>query len=343
MVQFPAPIGGTVLLDDFAPSILFAILYALLSPLMLYRMFHRRSRCTLLIGTAIFSIERIVIFSLRAVQSKNDSFRFSGGLTSYMQISFGMGFIGIASDAVKLARCLLVNATYGPEKYFQSPAAATKEGLVPPPTADTPDQPRVRTWCRRVANLMGLAFLTAIILEAIANSNYSKVFNSQKDANMTAVLRVASSAVAVALSCVVVCMTLWGLLKLPRVGKWGVAIIGTTYTLVVIIGIYRLSVMGNRTTSLSAPDALNTPRAKAAFYILHVLPEWLASVILFGNNIRKSFGTGLTGDWRYQDETEKQRVKRLEKEAKKEAKRDAKRQEENINLANTEDVEMKGS
>jgi hypothetical protein len=101
--------------------------------------------------------------------------------------------------------------------------------------------------------------------------------------------------------------------------------------------------MGNRTTLLSAPDALNTPRAKAAFYILHVLPEWLASVILFGYNIRKSFGTGLKGDWRSQDETEKQRVKRLEKEAKKEAKRDAKRQEKNINLANTEDIEMNGS
>jgi hypothetical protein len=149
----------------------------------------------------IYLFTRIVIFSLRAVQSKNDSFRFSGGLTSYMQISFGMGFIGIASDAVKLVRCLLVNATYGPEKYFQSPAAATKEGMVPPPTADTPDQPRVRTWLRTTANLMGLAFLTAIILEAIANSKYSKVFNSQKDANMTAVLRLVVNFVHMNLEC----------------------------------------------------------------------------------------------------------------------------------------------
>jgi hypothetical protein len=118
-----------------------------------------------------------------------------------MQISFGMGFIGIASDAVKLARCLLVNATYGPEKYFQSPAAATKEGLVPPPTADTPDQPRVRTWCRTAANLLGLAFLAAVILEAIANSNYSRVFNSQKDADMTAVLRLVLNFVYINLEC----------------------------------------------------------------------------------------------------------------------------------------------
>ena len=100
-----------------------------------------------------------------------------------------MGFIGIASDAVRIARCLLVNATYGPEKYSESPAAATKEGLVPPPTADTPDQPRVRSWCRKSAGLVGLAFLGAVIPGVIANSNYSKVFNNQKDANMTAVTR----------------------------------------------------------------------------------------------------------------------------------------------------------
>ena len=44
---------------------------------------------------------------------------------------------------------------------------------------------------------------------------------------------IASTAVAVALSCIVVCITLWGLLKLPRTGKRGVAIITAIYTLVV--------------------------------------------------------------------------------------------------------------
>ena len=106
-----------------------------------------------------------------------------------MQISFGTGFIGIASDAVNLARCLLVNATYGPEKYSESPAAATKGGLVPPPTADTPDQPRVRAWCRQATGLIGLAFLGAVIPGIIANSNYSRDFNNQSDANTTAVTR----------------------------------------------------------------------------------------------------------------------------------------------------------
>ena len=100
-----------------------------------------------------------------------------------------MGFIGIASDAVNIARCLLVNATYGPEKYSESPAAATKGGLVPPPTADTPDHPRARSWYRWAFTFLSLAFWGAIVPEIIANMNYSKVFDSQTNADSTAKTR----------------------------------------------------------------------------------------------------------------------------------------------------------
>lgn len=93
-----------------------------------------------------------------------------------------------------------------------------------------------------------------------------------------------------------------------------------------------------KTTSLTAPSPLNTPSAKALFYVFHVLPEWLASLILFGDNIRKTFGTGLSGDFRLWDETEKERAKRLARVAKREAKRnEAKKQ-----LVDIEVVEMKG-
>ena len=95
-----------------------------------------------------------------------------------------------------------------------------------------------------------------------------------------------------------------------------------------------------KTTSLTAPSPLNTPGSKALFYVFHVLPEWLASLILFGDNIRKTFGTGLAGDWRLWDETEKERVKRMARMAKREAKREAKRKEKK--LVDIEVVEMKG-
>ncbi|KAF8812916.1 hypothetical protein BYT27DRAFT_6399129 [Phlegmacium glaucopus] len=336
MVEFSAPVGGTALPEDFAPSILFAILYACLAPLMLYRMFDRRSRCILLIKTITFSVEKVFIFSLRAVLARNDQHRFSKGFVPYMQISFGLGFIGIASDVVKLTRCLLVNATYGPELYHESPAAASKGVIVPPPTADTPDQPRVRSWCRGVNSFLGLAFFAALVPGILGNSssNQSKVFDSQKIVDMTATYRVVSSAVVVALSCILICAGLWGYCKLPRVSKRGVAITAMICSLMIMVGIYRLSVMQIKTTSLSAPSVLDTPRAKAAFYVFHVLPEWLASLILFGVNIRKTLGTGMWGDWRIKDETEKQRAKR--------EKREAKRKNKKMQLIDTEKAEMKG-
>ncbi|KAF8971132.1 hypothetical protein BDZ97DRAFT_1787886 [Flammula alnicola] len=321
MVNFPAPVGGTPLPADFAPSILFAVLYALLTPLMLYRMFSKRSRTTLLIGTVTFSVERVVIFSLRALQSRNESHRLSPGLTTYMQISFGMGFIGIANDIVNLVRCLLVNPTFGPETYAQSPAAASKGGVHTPPPQGTPDLPKVRQGSRRFTGIMALSFLAAIVPGIIANSNYSKVFNNQNQADSTAQLRVASTAVALAFTIILFAVTLWGKVNLPLISNRGVVVTTVMTVLITIIAIYRLAVMGHRTVSLTAPSPLDTPGGKAAFYVLHVLPEWLTTLILFGDNMRKTYGTGPFGDYRIRDETEAQRKKREAKEAEKEAKK----------------------
>ena len=85
-----------------------------------------------------------------------------------------------------------------------------------------------------------------------------------------------------------------------------------------IVSVYRLFVMTDRIDSLTEPgNALNKPSAKAAFYVLHIVPEWIAAVILLGYNTRQVFGTGPWGDWRRKDETEEQRRKRIAKEARK--------------------------
>ena len=128
-------------------------------------MLDRRSRTTLLIGTTIFSVERcvvilfifwtkdfhlnrIVVYSLRALQAHSEKHRFSKGLINYAQVSFGLGFVGIANDLVNVVRCLLVNPTYGSERYPESPAAASKGGVMTP--EGTPDLTRTRFWARRV-------------------------------------------------------------------------------------------------------------------------------------------------------------------------------------------------
>lgn len=98
--------------------------------------------------------------------------------------------------------------------------------------------------------------------------------------------------------------------------------ITTTNILQCVIAIYRMSVMPRKVTSLAA-TRMNTPGEKAAFYIFHILPEWLASVVLFVDNIRKTFGTGIAGDLRFKDETDKEKKKRIASEEKRKAKKAA--------------------
>lgn len=75
-----------------------------------------------------------------------------------------------------------------------------------------------------------------------------------------------------------------------------------------------------RTTSDYAstdPGSYNSAGAKAAFYTLHMLPEWIVSCMLGVVNVRQTFGTGPHGDRRWRDETPEEKEKREKKEEKK--------------------------
>ncbi|KAF9522656.1 hypothetical protein CPB83DRAFT_864127 [Crepidotus variabilis] len=321
MVSFPAPVGGTPLTIDFAPSIVFSALYGLLIPLMVYRMCGRRSRTTLLIGTLSFVVERCAIFGLRAWQSRNEKSRQESGLLDYMQISFAMGSIGIANDLVAIVRCLLVNPTYGFKRFPESPAAKTKEYVVSPPVDGTNDMPRTRFRMRRLSGILGMLYLASMIPCVIANSAFYRTLQQQYWADRVYELRLASSAIGILLAVSLFTSVLWGKRKLERISIRGVVVASVLVALITIISVYRLIVMPLRVTSLSDPVRTNTSSGKAAFYVFHVLPEWLSSVILFGAQTRKIFGTGPCGDVRSKDETEEQKMKRLDKEAKKATKK----------------------
>jgi hypothetical protein len=98
--------------------------------------------------------------------------------------------------------------------------------------------------------------------------------------------------------------------------------------------------MFHKTTSLTsrAPGSLNGHGAKASFYILHALPEWLAIVTIFTFNMRQIFGTGMWGDYRFRDDTPKEREKREKKEAKKAEKRKQKQFKARANDGMNEDL-----
>lgn len=89
---------------------------------------------------------------------------------------------------VNLLRCMLINSSYGPSTYGQSPAANTKvEGdkTFGAPSPDTPDQPKFRFWARRFCDVFGLMFLIPLVFGIIANSSYKKVISSVDEARKT--------------------------------------------------------------------------------------------------------------------------------------------------------------
>lgn len=67
--MFPTPVGGLILPSEFAACIVFCVLYGLLLPLVAYRIFNRRTRTILLLGTILFAIERSVTLILFQSQS----------------------------------------------------------------------------------------------------------------------------------------------------------------------------------------------------------------------------------------------------------------------------------
>jgi len=282
---------------------------------------------TLLVSTIIFSIERIVIFSLRAAQAHSEKRRFSEGLLKYMQISFGLGFIGISNDLVGLLRCLLVNATFGSDKYEESTAASSKDGVMKPPPEGTPDMAKTRFWLRRFTDVVNLLYIAATVTGIIANSTYPQGMKDPALGNRNARLRIASVGICLFLTFVLLAAVYWGKWKLKRMSMRGAAVFSILVSVICVISCYRLVVMPMKVTSLSEPGGLNSPGGKAAFYVCHVLPEWLASLTLFADNIRKTFGTGLVGDYRFRDETEKEKKSRLAKIAR--------RKERKANKTNT--------
>ncbi|EGO00256.1 hypothetical protein SERLA73DRAFT_160202, partial [Serpula lacrymans var. lacrymans S7.3] len=304
-IAFPSPVGGVPFPSDFAPSVLFAVLYGLLLPVAAYRIADKRSRTVLLVGSTVFAIERLVIFSLRAVQAHSSSKRESITIAAYMQVTIGLGFIGIMQDVMNLLRCLLVNSTLGPTNHPDTPSSSsdivgsTSSVWKPSPSTSfhvldgvfQGDQPRRRNFYRRFIDVTKLTFLVATIPGIIGNAHYRGVLDSASTSQEVMRLRYVSTAVALFLILVVVSMTMWAMKTIPRVRTSPALLLLSICALLSSSAIYRLAVMYNTTTSLTSMSqgSLNTPSEKAEFYIFHMLNEWVALALILGLNVRERF------------------------------------------------------
>jgi len=304
--RFPSPVGGVPLSQDFVPSIVFTVLYALLLPVFAYRLYKRESRTLALFRTMAFCIERVVVFSLRADRSRPSADHVSETLVKYMQVTWAGGFVGIGQDLVLILRAFLVKSTKIRQKipsyeYVLRPARLRFDH--DSSTNEIPaDNPRERFWVRRACDVANLATGAAHILSAVGGILYWKATHSRTEARLVQRLRYAGTALI--LLCLVssISAMLWACMT-RRVARKPALYYVVIAFLLVIVSIYRLVIMRFQTLSLlsTAAGSLNSSESKATFYILHMAPEWIAVVLLLCINVRETFGTGLIGDWRATD------------------------------------------
>ncbi|KAH9924984.1 uncharacterized protein BXZ73DRAFT_103361 [Epithele typhae] len=345
--QFPSPIGGIPIPIDFAPSVLFSALFACLSVILVWRMAHPRSRTFVLQGTLIFTIERVVAYALRASTAHSDTLRGNVNLQVYLQTTLAGGFISIGQDLLNLVRSLLVGSTMGSDMIrlhsTLTPAhAATKTSDLDlentslrdnsGPSSSShevyEDHPRMRMWLRRACGQASIIFLVAVILGIIAGVDYKGAIDSGAHAMLVrammqvslssicisrflrSIYRYGSAGIGLGLFFLLAGVSVWALFYVPRVPKMPVVLILIATFLLSVVTVYRLDVLRFSTTSLSstAPGSLNTDGSKAAFYIFHAAPEFLAAAILVCSNARRTFGTGLWGDRKFKDPSPKASV-----------------------------------
>ncbi|KAI0645175.1 hypothetical protein C8Q79DRAFT_970224 [Trametes meyenii] len=332
--EFPTPVGGAPINVDFVPSILFSALYGLLFPLAVYRVARRKSRNTVLIGTLTFATEHIVLYALRAHVAHSTSARGSKGLETYFQTTLNAGFISIGQDVGVLLRALLVSSTFttpsappvGREPSTASPSRppgrldleasdrneitrSIQEGdstkhLFPPSTIPVSsetreDQPVLRLRIRNLCGIVAILFLVTVILSIVAGVNYDQALKSGAHADLSRQLMYASTGMAVGLLIVVACGASYAAMTLPRVPKGPAMYLAAVSILLTVVGIYRLSILHNTTTSLlsTGPGSFSSAGAKTTFYVFHAAPEWIAAALMLSVNVRKVFKTGKYGDF----------------------------------------------
>ncbi|KAF8699608.1 hypothetical protein RHS03_07015, partial [Rhizoctonia solani] len=289
------PVGGIPVSADLAPSIVFAVLYAILLPNIVYNFFFRKPRAWNMIqtSTVLFAVERIAWCIIRAIQAAYPEKRMLNGLTRYAQATVGLGFIGISSDAVRLLRTILVNTTL-------------------PENGASKDRRTARRCYRYFCYIFELAFLASSVPGLVASNAYNSARFDQPKADRNLRLLNASAGVVLAFQLVTILVSLLAAWKVKEIDRMRCFELAALTALIIPVPIYRLCVLGIRTINVF--EALS-PSARAVFYIVHLAPEWLCVGILLSTNVRSRFRTGKWGDYELRESL---RDKRLAKAAEEE-------------------------
>ncbi|KAJ7124776.1 hypothetical protein C8R43DRAFT_1135457 [Mycena crocata] len=330
----PSLVGGIAICAyDLPGAIVFAAAYGLLIPVFIYRLIARRSRTAVVWQVICFAIERVVLFTLRAVVAARPNSE-SLGLSEYMQATFALGFITLVDIVSRLVRSVLVNSTRSSSQSsagtcFQPPLVSSSSGSLwkfsaPPRELTGDDDPRRRFWFRRWSECMLVLYLAALVTAIVATAHFYGA-NDPVPNNRNQALRYASTVIGFVEVLSLNIMLLWARRNVPRIDRRAVSFLLTLTTLLLIPPIYRLTVMHYKTPELAAANhqAQNEQTDKAVFYVFHVLPEWIVAAIACAANVKEICQTGDKGDEEWRDPTAEEVAKRERKAREKEMKKAA--------------------
>ncbi|XP_006460675.1 hypothetical protein AGABI2DRAFT_203797 [Agaricus bisporus var. bisporus H97] len=351
--SIPPLFGGYPTQTDFIPSIIITVLHVLLLPLFIYRCCHKSSRTVVLNGMIAFAIERSIAFGLRTaltvVPRSEEALNDIEGALEYMQTTIFMAMLPIAQDLAMLIRTILVNATYGSEIAKEIPQLqeclqhpddgisttntlfAKSEWSFSGTTAVIQyddeeldvDQPRLRFWFRRMHDGMTISFLAVLAIGSAGSCLTIIQRNDPVKTKRNQILRYVAASLSVATLLFMNALVIWARINVPRLNKKATHYVFLISLLLIIPTLYRISIMSQHTTSYysSEPSSQNDLSSKLIFYFINVLPEWAAVLLCVSINVRQVFQTGLNGDSRWWDETQKEKEKRVMKEREKELRR----------------------
>ncbi|KAI5480869.1 hypothetical protein MNV49_006678 [Pseudohyphozyma bogoriensis] len=258
---FPSGIsitGGIPLKSqDLAASIVFTIVFALLIPPMLFRWVKPSSRTLVLIRPSLFIVVRVATYIIRAYMSTSED-HLSTGLFIAEQILLLVGFVFLCSAALALLGAHMMR-TYVP--------TGGQQPLI-----------------QRAHKILELALLAAIILGIYSGTQLSGINTaSQSTINTLKSCRDANVIICIVVSAGVALLSLVAYVQQkPRASLWASLYLSVLAGLLVMSSIYKIVIYTH-------PTSFFSDGAKAAFYCLSCLPEFLATAMLFAINLNDAY------------------------------------------------------
>ncbi|EJD46153.1 hypothetical protein AURDEDRAFT_184470 [Auricularia subglabra TFB-10046 SS5] len=280
-LSIPTPFGGVPNDADRIPSIVFALAWAALLPFVARRFIVPQRRTVLLIGACIMVVLNMTLYSIRALQAFVPSQRASRNLLVFMQGMLANGFATLTTDALPLIQAIVKNA----KKPLPDPEAATSPQQAKPKKKYTPFE------------LLAIVLVVTYIalpgtLAGTHGGLYKSALKKQATADAVQGMRYASAVLTFIPVVVMAGVALHALFWLPRVDRAACLHFLALLSLITIMIIYRFIVMRNHISNLlyTGPGSLTSTTAKALFYVLHSLPEWIATASVVIPDTQTAFG-----------------------------------------------------